>query len=159
MYVCIHNVVKYVEYVQSAYIIYHRHATETLTHIHTLKSEDPVQMYPSLSMRAAFLPFVEIAIWTQGGGGSFLHATTCSIMNTHNTSAYSGTSLTWTSEIRTLIVVPKYRIRMLTSPWNHDTSTKWTPEMVPRMSGLERFYCKGHDFWPLHVFILCAYAQ
>ena len=33
--------------------------------------------------------------------------------------SYSGTSLTWTSEIR----------------------TKWTPEMVPRVSGLERFCC------------------
>ena len=30
---------------------------------------------------------------------------------------------------------------MLTNPWNQDTSIKLTPEMVPWVSGLERFLC------------------
>ena len=38
---------------------------------------------------------------------------------------------------------PKCCICMLhvTNPRNQDTSIKWTLEMVPRMSGLERFHC------------------
>ena len=57
-----------------------------------------------------------------------------------------GTSLIWTLEIST----PPYSghllwsICVLTNPWNQDTSIKWTPEIVPRVSGLERFHCTSH---------------
>ena len=70
---------------------------------------------------------------------------------------YSGASLIWTSEIRTLpysghlMWSQMLHLRVNKSlksghlgtpdPSNQDTSTKWTPEMVPRVSELERFHC------------------
>lgn len=42
----------------------------------TLKSEEPAQIYPSLSIRAAALPFKEKVIDVQKRDGS-LHATVC----------------------------------------------------------------------------------
>ena len=47
-------------------------------------------------------------------------------------------------------------ICMLTNPWSQDTSIKWTPEIVPRVSGLAKFHCiiiisEDHYylvFWP-----------
>ena len=48
---------------------------------------------------------------------------------------YSETLLIWIN------CGPKCCICMLTNHWNQDTSIKCTPEMVPRVSGLDRLHC------------------
>ena len=61
---------------------------------------------------------------------------------------YSEISLIWTPKseqfhIQDTYCDPKCCICLLANPWNQDTSIKWTPEMVPRVSGLERFHCSN----------------
>ena len=43
---------------------------------------------------------------------------------------------------------------MLANPWNQDTSIKWTPEMDPSVSRLERFHCR---YYSCTIMLLVAY--
>ena len=64
-------------------------------------------------------------------------------------SPYSGTSLIRSGPLKSGHLHIQHTT-WLANPWNQDSSIKWTPEMVPRMSGLERFHCHHNGVMYIH---------